>query len=160
MTRVIRAIDQLRSWSGTAFGWLIVPLTFLIAIEIFKRLVLNAPTPWMVDVATMLSGTLFLMCGAYAVRGTARGVVTSIHVRPRAQASLGVIAYVVVFIPGVLGLISAGVNFAADAWGADAAPVYQFKTIIPIVGALVLLQGIAEILRCIVTIRTGAWPPE
>jgi hypothetical protein len=41
---------------------------------------------------------------------------------------------------------------------AEGPPVYHFKTVIPIAGALVMLQGFAEIVRCIVCLRTGAWP--
>jgi hypothetical protein len=37
-------------------------------------------------------------------------------------------------------------------------PVYHFKSIIPLAGALVLLQGLAEIVRCIDCLRTGQWP--
>ena len=41
---------------------------------------------------------------------------------------------------------------------ADGPPIYHFKTVIPIAGALVMLQGIAEIVRCVVCLRTGVWP--
>ena len=36
-------------------------------------------------------------------------------------------------------------------------PVYPFKFVIPLAGALVLMQGLSEMLRCIVCLRTGAW---
>ena len=40
----------------------------------------------------------------------------------------------------------------------DGPPVYPFKTMIPIAGAFVLLQGVAEVVRCVVCIKTGEWP--
>ena len=60
----------------------------------------------------------------------------------------------------------AGYDYALDSWRirehsnvtSDGPPVYQFKAIIPIAGTLVMLQGLAEIMRCIVCLKTGQWP--
>jgi TRAP-type mannitol/chloroaromatic compound transport system permease small subunit len=116
----------------------------------------------------MLYGTLFMMCGAYtlAAGGHVRADFIYIYMKPRAQASLDLILYILFFIPCMLGLIYAGSGFAADSWRigehstvtAEGPPVYHFKTVIPIAGALVMLQGAAEIVRCLVTLRTGRWP--
>ena len=89
-----------------------------------------------------------------------------IYLKPRAQAALDLALYFLFFIPGILGLIYAGYGYAADSWRigehstvtAEGPPIYHFKTVIPIAGALVMLQGLAEIVRCIVCLRTGAWP--
>jgi TRAP-type mannitol/chloroaromatic compound transport system permease small subunit len=166
--RFIRAIDQVSYWSGKAASWLIVALTFVVSIEVFKRYILNAPTAWIFDLNNMLYGSLFMLCGAYtlALAGHVRADFVYIYMKPRAQASLDLILYFLFFIPGMIGLIYAGVDFAADSWRigehstvtAEGPPVYHFKSVIPVAGALVLLQGMAEIVRCLVTIRTGAWP--
>ena len=166
--RFIHAIDEISYWSGKAFAWLIVALTFVVSIEVFKRYILNAPTAWIFDFNSMLYGTLFMMCGAYtlAAGGHVRADFVYIYMKPRAQASLDLVLYFLFFIPCMLGLIYAGSGFAADSWRigehstvtAEGPPVYQFKTVIPIAGMLVMLQGVAEIVRCIVCIRTGRWP--
>jgi TRAP-type mannitol/chloroaromatic compound transport system permease small subunit len=86
--------------------------------------------------------------------------------RPRTQALLDLVLYFVFFFPGIGALLYAGWEYAGDSWRigehsnvtADGPPVYHFKTVIPIAGALVLLQGFAEVVRCIVCLRTGAWP--
>ncbi|HET8578315.1 MAG TPA: hypothetical protein VFO18_14555, partial [Methylomirabilota bacterium] len=86
--------------------------------------------------------------------------------RPRGQAALDLVLYFLFFVPGILGLIYAGYDYAALSWRigehstvtAEGPPVYHFKTVIPVAGALVMLQGLAEIVRCIVCLRTGAWP--
>jgi TRAP-type mannitol/chloroaromatic compound transport system permease small subunit len=86
--------------------------------------------------------------------------------RPRTQATLDLFLYIAFFIPGVIALIYAGYDYAAYSWRinehsnvtAEGPPVYQFKTVIPIAGVLVMIQGIAEIVRCVVCLRTGAWP--
>jgi len=167
-TRLLRFIDQISYWSGKAFAWLIVALTFVVSIEVFKRYILNAPTAWIFDLNNMLYGTLFMMCGAYtlALSAHVRADFVYIYLRPRAQAALDLALYFLFFIPGVLGLIYAGYGYAADSWRigehstitAEGPPVYHFKSVIPIAGLFVMLQGLAEIVRCIECLRTGAWP--
>src|ERR671923_160844 len=165
---LIRTIDLVSYWSGKAFAWLIMALTFVVSIEVFKRYILNAPTAWIFDFNNMLYGTLFMMCGAYtlALAGHVRADFVYIYMKPRGQASLDLILYLLFFIPCMIGLIYAGSDFAADSWRigehstvtAEGPPVYHFKTVIPVAGVLVMLQGLAEIARCVVTLRTGRWP--
>jgi TRAP-type mannitol/chloroaromatic compound transport system permease small subunit len=165
---LIRGIDVVSYWSGKVFAWLIVVLTFVVSIEVFKRYILNAPTAWIFDFNNMLYGTLFMLCGAYtlAAAGHVRADFIYIYLSPRAQAALDLVLYLLFFVPGILGLIYAGASFAADSWRigehstvtAEGPPVYHFKTVIPVAGVLVMVQGLAEILRCILCLRTGAWP--
>jgi len=165
---LVRAIDRVSYWSGKAFAWLIVALTFVVSIEVFKRYILNAPTAWMFDLNNMLYGTLFMMTGAYtlAAAGHVRADFVYIYLRPRAQAALDLALYFLFFIPGILGLIYAGYDYAALSWRigehstvtAEGPPIYHFKSVIPIAGALVMLQGLAEIVRCVECLRTGVWP--
>jgi TRAP-type mannitol/chloroaromatic compound transport system permease small subunit len=168
MTALIRAVDVASYWSGKLFAWLIVALTFVVSIEVFKRYILNAPTAWIFDFNSMLYGTLFMMCGAYtlAAAGHVRADFVYIYLSPRGQAALDLALYLLFFIPGILGLIYAGADFAALSWRigehstvtAEGPPVYHFKTVIPVAGVLVMVQGLAEIVRCIVCLKTGAWP--
>src|SRR5947208_10869277 len=165
---VIRAIDQVSYWSGKSFAWLIVALTFVVSVEVFKRYILNAPTAWIFDLDNMLYGTLFMMCGAYtlAAAGHVRADFVYIYMRPRGQAALDLALYLLFFIPGILGLIYAGYDYAALSWRigehstvtAEGPPVYHFKSVIPLAGALDMLQGPAEIVRCVECLRTGVWP--
>jgi TRAP-type mannitol/chloroaromatic compound transport system permease small subunit len=168
MMSFVRVIDLVSYWSGKAFAWLIVALTFVVSIEVFKRYILNHPTAWIFDFNNMLYGTLFMMCGAYtlALAGHVRADFVYTYLKPRTQAGLDLALYFLFFIPGILGLIYAGADYAALSWRigehstvtAEGPPVYHFKTVIPLAGALVMLQGFAEIARCIVCLRTGAWP--
>jgi TRAP-type mannitol/chloroaromatic compound transport system permease small subunit len=166
--RLLRTVDLISYGSGKGAAWLIMALTFVVSIEVFKRYILNAPTAWIFDFNSMLYGTLFMMCGAYtlAAAGHVRADFVYIYLKPRGQAALDLILYFLFFIPGILGLIYAGYDYAALSWRigehstvtAEGPPVYHFKTVIPVAGALVMLQGLAEIVRCIVCLRTGAWP--
>jgi TRAP-type mannitol/chloroaromatic compound transport system permease small subunit len=166
--RFLRGIDRISYWSGKTCAWLIVLLMLTVAIEVFKRYILNKPTAWIFDLNNMLYGTLFMLCGAYALAQNAhvRADFVYIHLKPRAQAALDLALYLLFFLPGILALIYAGYGYAAESWRigehstvtADGPPLYHFKSVIPIAGSLVMLQGIAEIVRCCVCLKTGAWP--
>jgi len=166
--RFLRVIDHVSYWSGKACAWLIVVLTLVVCVEVFKRYILNAPTAWIFDLNNMLYGTLFMMCGAYTLAqgGHVRADFVYSRLRPRRQAALDLALYLLFFVPGILALIYAGYDYAADSWRigehstvtAEGPPVYHFKSVIPLAGGLVMLQGVAEIVRCLVCLRTGAWP--
>jgi TRAP-type mannitol/chloroaromatic compound transport system permease small subunit len=165
---VLHTIDGISTFFGKLFAWLIIALMGVVCVEVFKRYFLNAPTAWIFDLDNMLYGTLFMMCGAYTLAQNAhvRGDFLYSSMRPRMQASLDVVLYIVFFIPGIAALIYSGYVFAMESWlirehstvTADGPPVYQFKMVIPIAGVLVMLQGLAEIVRCIVCLKTGEWP--
>jgi TRAP-type mannitol/chloroaromatic compound transport system permease small subunit len=164
----LHAIDGISTWVGKAAAWLIVVLMSIVCIEVGKRYILNAPTAWIFDLDNMLYGTLFMLCGAYALAQNAhvRGDFLYSSMRPRTQASLDLVLYIVFFIPGIAALIYSGYVFGKESWlinehstvTADGPPVYQFKAMIPVAGALVMLQGFAEIVRCVVCLKTGEWP--
>ena len=153
----LHTIDAISTWVGKAAAWLIIVLMTVVCVEVFKRYIMNMPTSWIFDLSNMLYGTLFMMCGAYALAQNAhvRGDFLYSSMRPRTQATLDLILYFVFFIPGIAALLYAGTDYAMDSWRiaehsnvtADGPPVYHFKTVIPIAGALVLLQGVAEIGR-------------
>jgi TRAP-type mannitol/chloroaromatic compound transport system permease small subunit len=166
---LLRAAERLSTWTGKAFAWLIIVLMLVVCIEVFKRYVLNAPTAWIYDLNNMLYGTLFMMCGAYALAhdGHVRGDFLYGSFKPRTQAALDLVLFIVFFLPGVVALTWAGWSYFNDSlamreqtFNATPLPLYPFKLMIPVAGAIVLLQGLAEILRCIVCLRTGAWTPR
>ncbi|MEO7402294.1 MAG: TRAP transporter small permease subunit [Burkholderiales bacterium] len=168
MQGILLFVDRLSTWIGKLFAWAIVLLTLLISWEVFSRYVLDRPHAWAFDAQIMLYGTLFMMAGAYTLskNGHVRGDVLYGFFRPRTQATLDLILYILFFIPGVVALAYAGYMFAADSWRinehssitADGPPVYPFKAIIPIAGMFLLLQGFVEIVRCVVCIKNGEWP--
>jgi TRAP-type mannitol/chloroaromatic compound transport system permease small subunit len=166
--RFLHAIDGISTWFGKAAAWLIVGLMLVVCVEVFKRYIMNMPTAWIFDADNMLYGTLFMLGGAYTLAQNAhvRGDFLYSSMRPRTQAMLDLILYIAFFIPGIAALIYAGFDYAGDSWRiaehsnvtANGPPVYHFKSVIPIAGALVMLQGVAEIVRCVVCLQTGAWP--
>jgi TRAP-type mannitol/chloroaromatic compound transport system permease small subunit len=166
--KFLLAADHISTWAGKTVAWLIMVLMSVVCIEVFKRYILNAPTAWIFDLDNMLYGTLFMMCGAYTLAQDAhvRGDFLYGSFRPRTQATLDLVLYILFFLPGVMALIYAGIDYASISWRIDehsnvtsnGPPVYPFKTVIPIAGVLVLIQGLAEIVRCIVCLKQGQWP--
>jgi TRAP-type mannitol/chloroaromatic compound transport system permease small subunit len=161
--------DGISTWVGKAFSWLIVLLMLVVCAEVFKRYALNAPTAWIFDVNNMIYGTLFMMGGAYTLAhdGHVRGDFFYGSMKPRTQAWLDLVLYLAFFVPGIAALTWAGWTYFSESlvmreqtFNADPIPLYPFKFIIPLAGVIVMLQGIAEMLRCIVCIRTGAWTPR
>lgn len=177
MNKFLYFIDRFSAWVGKSFAWCILVLALATTYEVFVRYVLRDPTSWAFDISYIMYGTLFMMAGGYALSRNA-------HVRgdfvyrlwpPRIQASIELVLYFLFFYPGVLALIYAGIAYAAESWSympygpsglrgeisinsPAGVPVFPLKTILPIASAVLLLQGIAETIRCILCIKTGEWP--
>ena len=167
MQKLLMTVDRLSTWLGKACAWSVVGLTLLISWEVFSRYVLNNPHAWVLDAQIMLYGLLFMSAGAYtlAKNGHVRGDVLYGFFKPRTQAGVDLTLYIVFFLPGIVALTWAGWTFANDSlaireqtFNADPLPVYPFKFVVPIAGAMLLLQGLVEIVRCVICLQTGAWP--
>jgi len=168
MQKLLITIDKISTFMGQSFSWLIVALTFFISWEVFSRYALDHPHPWAFDVMIMMYGTLFMMAGAYTLAKNAhvRGDVLYGFFPPRLQAGLDLTLYLLFFIPGVVAFVWAGYTYASESWAmsehsnitADGPPIYPFKTIIPVAGAFILVQGIVEIIRCVICLKQGEWP--
>ena len=167
MKSVIHSIESLSVWVGRAFGWCILILTFSVSYEVFVRYVLNAPTVWAFDMMVQMYGALFLMAGPYALA-------QDTHVRAdvlyrffpvKVQASVDFVLYILFFFPGMLALFWFGAEIAADSWrykevswnSPARIQIYFFKTLIPLAGGLLIIQGISECMRCWIAIREGKW---
>lgn len=170
MTRILHFIDSLSIWTGKAFAWCIMVLTLSTCYEVFVRYVLNAPTVWAFDMSVQMYGALFMMAGAYALSQDAhvRGDVIYRLMPIKVQASVDLVLYIAFLFPGAIALVYYGYGFASDSWfykevswsSPARIQIYFFKTLIPVSGGLLLLQGFAEAARCVQCIRTGKWPPR
>ncbi len=167
MQGMLLAVDRLSTWIGQAFSWTIVLLTALITWEVFSRYALNQPHDWALNGQIMLYGVLFMMSGAYtlAKNGHVRGDVLYGFFQPRTQATVDLVLYLIFFLPGIFALTWAGWEYAQESlairektFSATPLPLYPFKFAIPFAGAMLLLQGIVEIIRCVICLRDGDWP--
>ncbi|MFQ5848259.1 MAG: TRAP transporter small permease subunit [Candidatus Methylomirabilales bacterium] len=168
LERMLLFIDRLSMRVGHAFAWCILVLTFGVTYEVFVRYVLRNPTTWAFDISYTMYGALFMMAGAYALSQDAhvRGDVVYRLWPPRVQAGIELTLYFLFFMPGVLALVYAGYDYASESVGWREAsinspagvPVYPLKVVLPLAAFFLLLQGIAEAIRCVQCLRTGQWP--
>ena len=168
MQKILLFVDKVSTFVGHAFSWFIVALTLHVTWEVFRRYALDSPRAWAFDVMIYFYGALFMMAGAYtlAKNGHVRGDVLYGFFRPRTQATIDLILYIVFFLPGVFALTYAGYFYAEESWRInehstityEGPPLYPFKTVIPLAGAILLLQGVVEIIRCVICIKQGYWP--
>jgi TRAP-type mannitol/chloroaromatic compound transport system permease small subunit len=169
MQAYVNFVDRLSVWIGRAFAWCIMVMTLGVSYEVFVRYVLRNPTSWSFDVTYMMYGSLFMMAGAYTLSrdGHVRGDFLYRLWRPRTQAAVELTLYILFFFPGTLALTFAGADYAAYSWrfrevsvmSPANVPIFQFKTLLPAAGALLVLQGTAQVCRCLLCLRTGSWPP-
>ncbi len=167
MVGYIRFADRLSAWFGKTFAWLVILMTFGMSYEVFVRYLFNAPTPWALDISFIMYGTLFMMGGAYTLSrgGHVRGDFLYRTWSARTQAMVDLTLYIFFFFPGILALVLTGFKYASRSWSyAEVSinspagiPIYQFKSVIVAAGILLLIQGLAEVFRCILCIRSGSW---
>ena len=167
MEKYIFFFESLSIWVGRAFGWCILILTLSVTYEVFVRYVLNAPTVWVFDMMVQMYGALFLMAGPYALAQDAhvRGDVLYRLFPVKVQARIDLILYIFFFFPGMLALFYFGYEIASDSWrykevswnSPARIQIYFFKSLIPLAGGLLILQGISESMRCILCIRDDKW---
>lgn len=170
MRKLVLTIDRLNAAMGKAFGWYILILTFGTSYEVFVRYALHDPTIWAYDLSYNMYGALFIMAGAYTLGRNAhvRGDVLYRLMPERVQATIDLVLFIFFFFPGILALTFSGYLFAGESWRyhevsvyspADI-PIFPLKTLIPVAGVLLAIQGVAEVCRCILCLRQGSWPPR
>lgn len=168
MARAITIIDTISLWSGRVFCWMLVPLMFGMVYEVFMRKVFIAPTDWAYDVSRMLCGGMFMAGAGYALM---RGV----HIRAdfiyrnwsaKFQGMIDAFLYVVLFFPAMIFFLYISLEYASEAWirwelsmdTAWMAPVAPVRTAMPVGAALLIMQGVSEVLKSIYAIRNNRWP--
>jgi TRAP-type mannitol/chloroaromatic compound transport system permease small subunit len=170
VNRFIYGVDQLSKTVGHAFAWCIAILTLGTCYEVFMRYVLNAPTSWAFDMSYTLYGAMFFMAGAYTLSrgGHVRADMFSRLWRPRTQAVVELVLYILFFFPGILALVVSGWAYGTESMrirevsvnSPAGVPIWPIKMLIPLGAGLLALQGVAEVLRCLQCLRDGRWAPR
>lgn len=168
--QAVAAIDQLSKTVGHAFSWCALVLVIGTCYEVFVRYVLNDPTSWAFDLSYLMYGALFFMAGAYTLsrNGHVRADMFYRLWPDRMQAAIELALYVLFFFPGIAAMVVAGWGYGSEAMrirevsvnSPAGMPIWPMKLLIPVGGALMMLQGLAEVLRCVLCLREGRWPPR
>ncbi|MCC7327793.1 MAG: TRAP transporter small permease subunit [Burkholderiales bacterium] len=161
--RITGVIDGISIWAGKAASWLIYPMFLVLVWEVLVRKFAH-PTLWAVDIATMCYGAHFFLAGAFTLylQKHIRTDFFSKNWSLKTQVRMDIIQYLFLFLPGMAMFTWMSWNFASESWDLREAlmttwrpPAYWYKTVIPVSSALILLQGISEVLKCFKTLRTG-----
>lgn len=154
-TRLTDAIEWINVRAGQFVAWWSLIAVFVYYYEVLARYVFNSPTNWVHESMFLMFGMQYMIAGAYAYREDQHVRVDVVYAKfsPRGKAIADIITSVFFFI-FVGTMLVTGYRFAADAvnfgehsfteWGIQYWPV---KLAIPIGAALLLLQGIAKLIK-------------
>lgn len=163
LKKITKTIDSISHWVGKIGSWSILIIMVLVVFEVVSRRVFNAPTIWTFETITMLYGFHFMIVAAYGLLHKAMVSVDSLYEKfsPRKRAVLDIISYLVLYFPFVIGIFIVSLDFMQRSWAMKevsqslfAAPVYLYKTLIPVVFALLIIQGISEVLKQVIFLNT------
>lgn len=160
---VLELIDKINEYIGRAVATVALVFAFIIIYDVFMRYVLHQPTRWGFDVSKQLYGFYFIMLGAYALKHQA-------HVRvdllintfsPFIRKITELAGYVIFFFPFSWVFLTRSYEFALRSlnqgettYGAVQLPVYPLKIAMVVAAALLLLQGIAEVIKILLRQET------
>jgi TRAP-type mannitol/chloroaromatic compound transport system permease small subunit len=165
MLRLAHAIDRFTERSAVLIAWLLVPLIAVVMWEVAARYAFNRPTSWAYETIYMLCASMFMLGAAYALRAGA-------HIRtdflwekwsPRTQAAIEVVGYGAFFLPGMALFFLSGAEatwhaLITDERSADTAwfpPLWPLKALVPLSALLLLVQGVAELLKSLAAWRSA-----
>ena len=168
LARAARRIDVVAILSGNIVAWLIVPMVLSLTWEVAARYLFNAPTIWAYDMTFMLYGTFFMVGAAFTLQRKGHIRTDSYYGEwpPRRQAWVDLVCYAVMFLPFAAVFVFWGWGYFVKAFvthetfvSSPWSPItWPFKLMMPLSGALLLVQGASEVLKCLHAIRFGSWP--
>lgn len=165
--KIVRVIDRISYWSGRVISYLVYPMVGGLVYEVFARYLFRAPTDWAYDVTYMLYGTIFMLGAAYTLlnKGHIRTDLFYSKFPARRQGMIDAIMYLVLFFPGMIFFLFAGIDYAAHSWVTQERTtlspwrpiIYPFKTVIPLTALMLMIQGVSEFIKSIYAAKMGEW---
>ncbi len=156
--KIVGNIDILSHWTGKITCLMLLPVIISMVYEVVARKLFIAPTDWAYDTSRMFSGAMFMAGAGYALM---RGV----HIRAdflyrgwqkTTQARIDAALYLLFYFPAMLFFLWISAEYTLKSWvtwertmdTALMAPLAPARTAMPLGALFLLLQGIAELLRC------------
>lgn len=163
-----RKLDRITSIAGNIVGWMLIPMILSLAYEVVARYAFGAPTIWAYDMTFMLYGAFFMLGSSYTLKhkGHIRTDMFYDNWSPKKQALVDLACYLILFYPFVLiftivgweyfyKALTSNERFVSSPWMAITWP---FKLTLPLTGFLLFIQGLSEVSKCLVAIRSNEWP--
>lgn len=162
MWSVIRAIERLSKVFGYLGAWIIAPLIVSMVWEVISRRFFDAPTMWAYEMSYMLMGTSFIFGLAWTLRMRRHVRVDFLydHVSLKKQSMIDLVGFAFLALPATILLLGGLWDFLVYAYERDLRSgqsawnplVWPFRAGFVIGFALLLLQTISEILKCILVL--------
>lgn len=162
---LIRRIDGCSEWFGRLVMLSFAPMILGGAYEVVARYAFNAPTSWSTDVTFMANGTMFMLGSAYALLKGAHVRTDILYDRfsDRTKGWIDVITYLVFFLPVMVLIFFISLDGAIHAWqiqersnaGLWQPIVWPFRAVIPLTALVLFVQGLSELLKAYIAVRTG-----
>jgi TRAP-type mannitol/chloroaromatic compound transport system permease small subunit len=167
IVRVVHGIDKIALWSGRIVSWLIVPMVLALVYEVIARYFFNAPTVWAYDVTFITYGTFFMLGSAYTLQRAGHIRTDSYYGQwsPQRQGLVDAVCYVVFFFPAMALFLWVTWDYFWVSYFRDERSVtspwlpriWPLKGVMPLTCVLLMIQGVAELIRAVHAMRTGVW---
>jgi TRAP-type mannitol/chloroaromatic compound transport system permease small subunit len=153
--RFCDTVDRINSWVGRFFALAIFAVTVAVLYEVVSRTTFGQGTLWSNETTIYLSAVAYLIGGGYALahRRHVRIDVLYDRLSPRVRARMDQFTFIFFFVyVGALIWVGSTMAWTSFLQGETTGtpwnpPIWPVKFAIPIAGLLLLLQGIANLLR-------------
>ncbi len=166
--RIATRLDRFAEWTGRTVSWLALALVLVTFAVVVLRYLFSFGSIAMQESILYLHASLFLLGSAYTLQqeGHVRVDIFYREFSARHKALVDLLGAVFLLLPVCLFLLWMSWDYVASAWAVHEGSretgglpyVYLLKTLIPIAGALLVLQGLSQILRSLGTLLTPGDP--
>ena len=159
-----KGLDSVSEWTGRIFMWLIVPLSLVVVYEVISIKIFGRPHIWAPEITAYLYGPYFMLVAAYTLLYKAHVSIDIIYQKfsPRTRGILDCFTYLIFFFPFVIIVLQQGYLYTATSWAmhetsgsAELPIVPQIKMVIPVTAALLLIQGLSNLIKGFIQAITG-----
>ena len=157
--RLTQALDAITRVVGRVTAWLIIPMVGSLVYEVFARYLFDAPTVWAYDMTYMLYGTFFMLGSAWTLQRGGHIRTDSFYANwsPRRKAIVDAACYVLFYLPAMVVFLKLGAEYFWKSFQQNerivTSPwlpiVWPFKFVMPVTAALLIIQGVSELIKCV-----------
>ncbi len=157
LRQVAQHIDTLAEQTGNIVSWLTLGMVLVTGIVVTLRYVFNIGSIALQESVTYLHATVFMLGAAYTLKHDAHVRVDIFYQRAsrRGRALTDLLGTLLLLLPVCLFILYDSIDYVAASWAVHEGSreagglngVYLLKTLIPVMAALMLLQGVAQIIH-------------
>jgi TRAP-type mannitol/chloroaromatic compound transport system permease small subunit len=157
--------DRINDVIGRAISWLTLIMVLVTCAVVLVRYVFNLGSIALQESVMYMHGAVFMLGIAFTLKEQAHVRVDVIHERlsQNARTFIELFGNIVFLVPVSLFILIGSIDYVAFSWSlkeTSAQPgglpgVFLVKALIPVMAALLLLQGLSEICKCITRLTSG-----